>query len=75
MEIYLKSLACMVHFPFNQMNELELSYNYAKRHVKLGADLFLQRFEIYGPGVGLYLQTRISGVIFWVLNFENLYFF
>ena len=29
-----ESLACMVHFPFNHMNELELSYNYAKRHVK-----------------------------------------
>ena len=28
------SLACMVHFPFNHMNELELSYNCAKRHVK-----------------------------------------
>ena len=34
MAIYLESLACMVHFPFNHMNELELSYNCAKRHVK-----------------------------------------
>ena len=34
MEIYLESLACMVHFPFNHMNELELSCNCAKRHVK-----------------------------------------
>ena len=34
MAIYLDSLACMVHFPLNHMNELELSYNCAKRHVK-----------------------------------------
>ena len=34
MAIYLESLACMVHFPFNHMNELELSYDFAKQHVK-----------------------------------------
>ena len=34
MAIYLESLACIVHFPFNHMNELGLSYNCAKRHVK-----------------------------------------
>ena len=33
MAIYLESLACMMHFPFNHMDELELSYNCAKRHV------------------------------------------
>ena len=34
MAIYLESLTCMMHFPFNHMNELELSCNCAKRHVK-----------------------------------------
>ena len=45
MSIYLESLACMVHFLFNHMNELELSYNCMS---KLGADLFLKWFEIHG---------------------------
>ena len=34
MAIYLESLSSMVHFPFNHMKELELSYNCAKRQVK-----------------------------------------
>ena len=31
------SLVCMVHFPFNHVNEFELSYNCAKQHVKAWA--------------------------------------
>ena len=42
MAIYLvESLLSMVHFPFNHVNELDLSHNCAKRgKSKLGADFF-----------------------------------
>ena len=49
MAIYLESLSSMVHFPFNHVKELELSHNLLCQIAsKLGADFFLQWFEIYG---------------------------
>ena len=40
MAIYREILSSMVHFPFNQVKELELSHDCAKRQVKLGTDFF-----------------------------------
>ena len=40
MPIYLESLSSMVHFPFNQVKEINLSHNCANGKSNNGADFF-----------------------------------
>ena len=48
MVIYLGSLSSMAHFPFNQVKELDISHNCAKRQVKAWGRFFYSdlKFEI-----------------------------
>ena len=48
MAINLERLSRVLHFLFNHVKELELSYNCAKLQVKTWTDFSLQSFEIYG---------------------------